>query len=277
MRECLESIARQDFPAEVLVVDDGGDLESPPGVTVLHQERAGPARARNRGAQATEAEVLVFLDDDCRLGPGWLKAAASRLQGQPDLAVGGRLVNAFPENPWAETSQLIVDYLYEVLNADPERAVFLGSGHLAVPAAAFREVGGFCPAYPRAAAEDRDFCRRWLASGRRLAYLPEVAVHHAHALTWRGFLRQHWAYGRGARRFHAGGTKAQAPGFYGGLLRYPWRRYPAGQACSLGWRLLVSQVAHTLGYLWQGLQDGLGQRPVAGGGRMGIALETLDP
>jgi len=253
-------VAAQAFPAErleVVVVDDGGTVPLEPvvadfahlGVKLVRQDGAGPARARNRGAASTDAGRLVFLDDDCHPGPGWLQAMDACLAANPEAAAGGRLANAFPKNPWAETSQLIVDYLYEVVNADREQAGFLGSGHLAVGAEAFGSLGGFDADYPRAAAEDRDFCVRWLRSGRRLVYVPEVCVFHAHDLSLRGFLRQHWAYGRGARMFHRRRGQVQAPGFYLGLLSYPFRRYPVAQALRLWPALLLSQVAHTAGYL----------------------------
>ena len=66
LRACLEGLARLEYPRdrmEVIVVDDGGriDLESVVtpvrgalDVTLLHQPWAGPAAARNRGAEVAE-------------------------------------------------------------------------------------------------------------------------------------------------------------------------------------------------------------------------------
>ncbi len=254
LRECLRAIAAQHFPPErleVIVVDDGSPepVVAAPPVRVVRQHGAGPAAARNAGARATGAERLVFLDDDCLPQPGWLAAMDERLDRDPEVAVGGRLENAFPGNPWAQASQLIVDYFYEVVNRRPEQAGFLGSGHLAVSSEAFRRVGGFDARYPTAAAEDRDFCARWLQSGRRLVYVPEVSVRHAHNLTLWGFVRQHRAYGRGARLLHAQRGGLKTPGFYLGLLSFPFRRYPLVRALQLWPALLLSQVAHTVGYL----------------------------
>lgn len=69
---------------EVLVVDDGGSddtearLAGLPGVRYLRQSNAGPARARNTGAQATDADVLCFLDSD----DTWPDASMGRLLRQ---------------------------------------------------------------------------------------------------------------------------------------------------------------------------------------------------
>jgi len=87
---CLHALACQSYPRdhfEVLVVNDGS--EAPPeavvdcfrdkiDVTLLTQPHAGPAAARNNGAERARGEFLAFTDDDCRPAPNWLKALAGR-------------------------------------------------------------------------------------------------------------------------------------------------------------------------------------------------------
>lgn len=75
LRETLESLAHQTYPLEkfeVIVVDDGSDdgtqnivEESFPfPLRYLWQSNQGDAAARNLGSQYSQAELLVFLDDD---------------------------------------------------------------------------------------------------------------------------------------------------------------------------------------------------------------------
>jgi len=64
-----------------------------------------------------------------------------------------------------------------------------------------RGLGGFDASGFPFASEDRDFCDRWLASGRTLRYAPDAVVRHAHDLDLPGFVAQHVAYGRGAARY----------------------------------------------------------------------------
>jgi glycosyltransferase involved in cell wall biosynthesis len=79
---CLSALARQDFPAEdyeVVVVDDGStdataDVARRSGVRVFSQPNAGPAAARNHGAQEARGEFLLFTDADCAPVPGWVRA-----------------------------------------------------------------------------------------------------------------------------------------------------------------------------------------------------------
>src|SRR5947207_499564 len=85
----LDAIASQrlDEPWETIVVDDGssdgtaGIAEGAPGdVTVLRAGAAGPAAARNRGAEAARGEMLAFTDADCFPAPGWLAAGLRALE-----------------------------------------------------------------------------------------------------------------------------------------------------------------------------------------------------
>ncbi len=67
--DCLASAARQGESFEVIIVDDGSTEplrldEHPYRITLLHQNRQGPTQARNLGAQHSQGQVLVFLDDD---------------------------------------------------------------------------------------------------------------------------------------------------------------------------------------------------------------------
>jgi GT2 family glycosyltransferase len=74
-----------------------------------------------------------------------------------------------------------------------------------------RAGGGFDETFTTS--EDREVCDRWLARGLRLVYAPDAVVHHAHALTLRSLWRQHFGYGRGARRFHLARAARGAGGF----------------------------------------------------------------
>jgi len=83
LRETLNSIAQQTQPNdnfEVIVVDDGSTdgtaaivAETFPFVLrYFWQSNQGDAAARNLGAQQSQADILVFLDDDILLEAGYL-------------------------------------------------------------------------------------------------------------------------------------------------------------------------------------------------------------
>lgn len=267
LADCLAAIAALDYPRcllEVIVVDDGGGvpldatverLRDRLEVRLLSQRRAGPAAARNRGAEAARGDLLAFTDDDCRPTPGWLRRLAAEHLRAPVAMLGGHTRNALVRNPFATTSQLIIDAGYAWHNRDPAAARFLTSNNMAVPAEGFRAVGGFDEGF--VTSEDRELCDRWVGSGRRIHYLAEAVVEHAHPLDLHGFCRQHFAYGRGSWRFHVAHARRTGrrirldPVFYLGLHRRALRERGAAPATALQLALLAWHVTNSAGYLWQ--------------------------
>jgi glycosyltransferase involved in cell wall biosynthesis len=258
LRRCLESLARVDWPAEsfeVLVVDDGdGGLDeaavqaAAANARLIRQEHAGPAAARNRGAHEAKHERLAFVDDDCTVTPGWLAGFERALDEHPGAAAGGAVVNGLPGNVFSTATETMIAYMYE---ASAER--FVTTNNLAVPRAPFLELGGFDAAFPLAAAEDRDFSQRWLASGAEIVTASEAIVEHAHELSLRGFVRQHFAYGRGAYLYRSRDTRTRKRGtarFYRELVSQPLRSKGPG-AVRLSAALAVSQLATAAGYAFE--------------------------
>ena len=270
----LRSLASLDYPRErfeVLIVDDGSACPLDPvlrsfrgalDLTLLRQRNRGPAAARNAGAARARGELLAFTDDDCRPAPGWLRALAKCLGAAPDRAVGGRTVNALPANPYSAATQLLLEYVYEYCHADVARGPFFASNNLALRADRFQTIGGFDIAFPRAAAEDRDLCDRWIQQGYQLAYAPEAVVYHAHPLSFRTFCRLHFNYGRGAFTFHRARDRRGSrsllvrPPFYLKLPLSPLRGQRGRRALWLSALLALSQGANGAGFAWESFVTG---------------------
>jgi len=265
---CLRSLAQLDYPRgrfEVLIVDDASThaprelIESFVGaldVKLLRQAtNAGPAAARNLGARRARGDFLAFTDDDCEPEREWLRAFAARFREERARIVGGRTVNALAENPYSETSQLIIDVVYAHFNRDDAGAHFFASNNFAVHAASFRETGGFDETFRTS--EDREFCARWRSRGLGLTYEPRAVVRHSHALAPGSLWRQHFGYGRGALRFHRaraiagdGRFKPDAD-FYTKLLRAALSQTPRARAARLTALLLWSQAANAAGFFYE--------------------------
>lgn len=267
---CLQACARLDYPPdcfEVIVVDDGGITSLDEVVArfdgvlklkLLRQENAGPAAARNRGASEAGGEFLAFTDDDCSPDPKWLRALAAQFVASPECAAGGQTLNALTRNIYSTASQHLISYLFSYYNVIPQAARFFPSNNLAFPTRQFRGIGGFDVSYPRAAAEDRELCDRWLHHGYRMFYAAEALVYHAHDLTLRTFLGQHFRYGRGAFCFHQIRAqrgqhrfKVEPPAFYFNMLRYPFVNAKGVNALILMLLLVVTQVVNAAGFLWE--------------------------
>ncbi|MEM8534957.1 MAG: glycosyltransferase [Chloroflexota bacterium] len=268
---CLTSLTRLDYPRdrfEVVVVDDGSpeSLETVVApfrdyltITLHRQQQSGPAAARNAGAAIAQGQYIAFTDDDCQPRNDWLNVMASRLTETPDALVGGYTINAIPNNLCATASQLLVSYLYSYYNAtNNQRAMFFTSNNIALSADYFHAIAGFDTSYPRAAAEDRDFCDRWIEHGSPMIYEENAIIYHTHRMTLRSYWRQHLTYGRGAYRFHRGRArrnqgqiKVEPSTFYLGLLRFPFSQERPHRAVPLAVLLGLSQGANALGFFWE--------------------------
>jgi glycosyltransferase involved in cell wall biosynthesis len=83
LHETLDSLAQQTYPRdcfEIIIVDDGSTDGTaaitaevfPFSLRYFWQSNQGDAEARNLGARQSQADILVFLDDDILLEPGYL-------------------------------------------------------------------------------------------------------------------------------------------------------------------------------------------------------------
>jgi GT2 family glycosyltransferase len=193
---------------------------------------------------------------------GWLRGLAAGIVRAPNHLIGGRTINALPDNPYSSATQLLIDFLYG-WQTENCGATFFASNNLAVAADRFRALGGFHAGFPLAAGEDREFCDRWVSFGGQMTYAPEAVVRHAHPLTLGGFWRQHLNYGRGALHFHrlhvrrAGRRSNHTPlSFYVKLVAYPLWRARGWRRFSLTSLLALAQAATAVGYWRERLRAG---------------------
>jgi GT2 family glycosyltransferase len=201
----LDSLEGQEGSFEVVVVDDGSRdgtesmLEGRPRVqTVRRDTPGGPGTARNEGARHASGRVLVFLDSDCRVFEGWLRAMVAPLDDKSIGAVGGA-ETLDPEEP------LLGRIFHFVLTSPLTTGRIRGgpggraaryrprSYSLAVRKEDFDRVGGFSPMHH---GEDIDLVTRIGSLGLALAHAPEARVRHRRRRTWRGFAGQLHAMGR---------------------------------------------------------------------------------
>jgi glycosyltransferase involved in cell wall biosynthesis len=129
LRRCLDSVIGQTVrPDEVVLVDDGA-LDPAPYVSML--EAAGIAapyfnkshdpgltKSRNLGIRNSRGSIVMFLDDDVVLHPGYIEAILDVYARHPDAGgVGGRL----DDEPLAWPKRLLLRFF--LLDSKREGAV----------------------------------------------------------------------------------------------------------------------------------------------------------
>jgi mycofactocin system glycosyltransferase len=272
---------------EVLVVDDGSvDPSALRAVLQRHAPRSGapgrlrllrrptpggPGRARNLGAAASRAELLVFVDADVALpGPpaSWLPPLLAHF-ADPALGALAPRVRAAP--PERAPNRPLADALaaYEAIRGPLDRGgrpgpvgagravPFVPSTVLLVRRAALVHVGGFAPALR--VGEDVDFVWRLDRAGWRVRYDPTRSVAHRSRDRLGPWLAQRFRYGTSAAPLAERHPGALAPLALG----------PAQAAAALA--LADGAVPLALGALGVGVARVARQLP-SGPGRIRLAL-----
>lgn len=97
LRECLDSIKKQDCDFEVILIDDGSQDSSPSicdeyavsdsRFKVFHCENSGPANARNLGLSNAKGLWITFVDADDKIEPNYLKVCLSQEYKKADIII----------------------------------------------------------------------------------------------------------------------------------------------------------------------------------------------
>jgi glycosyltransferase involved in cell wall biosynthesis len=261
LRNCLESLSKQDCPSdhfEVIVVNDGGEDVAPVTVRFIgilnirqtFQSNAGPAAARNLGATMASGSYLALLDDDCTPMTDWISSIVKH--ARPGLLIGGKVFNLLSDNLCSEACQTLIDFLYLHLQGSSD--LFFTSNNMVLSVADFQRIGGFNTSFRTSAGEDRELCIRAERMGIELIQHRDIRIGHSHDMDLGGFIRLHTKYGRATHTYHRAirmlpPSKVKAPsGFFRGLLAYPFRnrlKSPVRQAMLLA----LSQVCTFRGYM----------------------------
>jgi glycosyltransferase involved in cell wall biosynthesis len=188
------------FPVELRYVFEG------------HQ---GKSNALNTGLAETDAAIIVFTDDDVRVGEEWLEAACRPMLEDPSIAYTGGPVLPLWESPcpsWLDQRRsdlwgtlAILDYGPDPFIFEERRRVPLGA-NMAVRRTLIERIGGFDPALGRRGQsllgqEQAEFFCRSRAIDARGLYVPEMSLQHhvpARRLT-RAYFREWW-YWKGVSR-----------------------------------------------------------------------------
>lgn len=178
---------------EVVAVADGcvdgtqamlRGYQGPIPLQIIERPGLGPSVARNAGAAAAVAPLLLFLDDDVIPTPGLVLAHAEAHAANP----GGVVIGPYPPAPHAARDafrQMIRLWWHQHFAALAEpghRFTFRDvlTGNLSIAREQWEALGGLDPQFARAR-EDYELGVRIFAQGFRLHYAPKaLGWHHEH-------------------------------------------------------------------------------------------------
>jgi cellulose synthase/poly-beta-1,6-N-acetylglucosamine synthase-like glycosyltransferase len=215
LRECLDSVFQQIYPAdmfEVLVVDDGSSdktkefledyVRTNPHLRFFSQINKGPSSSRNLGIENSLGEIVCFTDDDCLVDKDWL---SNLVRGFDNETVGG-------VQKYVEDSRLLNQEKFKSTN-------LLITGNVAYRKKVLMEAGGF-DIYLNAC-EDLDLSIKVQMLGYGLKYVGDAIVYHRYKPSLYVLFRQQYRNALGFARLH----KKYARDFYPGynLLIYSYR------------------------------------------------------
>ncbi len=265
LRVALASIAPQASAAsaEVLVVDDAGDT---PQTRLLadrfgarYEAHSGPRGlnvARNTGVASTSGDLVVFVDDDVQVCPGWLPALLSAAQAHPEVDVFTGPIRPLLEGaPPRSCGREGAPITSLELGPRDTPTRFAWGANMAIRRSALERIGPFDVSLEHGGDEQewQERLARDAASVHPL-YVAGAALEHRRApadARLRPLCRAAYARGRAARRFDA--WRGLAPSrahelrtLAGCLAHVVLRRCPAG----------LTMVAHSTGRLREGLFAG---------------------
>ena len=208
LRRCLASLSSSHPRAtEILVVDQSHDpaiaalvADAGDRVRLVPSHGLGVARARNDGLRAAAETVVLITDDDCTVSPDWVAIGWHLASAQPGAIVTGRVLAVGDPRavPSTKDDPLPVDLSSE------RRGGWLFGNNMVLPRDEVLALGGFDERFgPEEAAEDNEFCYRWLKAGRALRYEPSLVVEHHDWRSPEELERLYVRYARGEGFFYA--------------------------------------------------------------------------
>ena len=178
------SLARLDpRPGEIVVVLDGpneGHAATAAGLgarVLVLPERGGPARARNRGAEAARGDVLLFLDSDIEVPRDLVARVAAALDERPGVAAVFGSYDDAPGDPGflSQYRNLLHHFVHQTSR---EEASTFWAGCGAVRRGAFGAVGGFDEGYAQPSIEDIELGSRLVRAGHAIRLVKDLQVKH---------------------------------------------------------------------------------------------------
>jgi GT2 family glycosyltransferase len=206
LQECLPSLLQLDYPGdqlELMLVDNAssdGSVEfiqsHYPQVRVVRSpENVGFAAGNNLGAREAAGQYVIFLNNDMRVDPRFVKGLVAAIRSDPEaVCAGAKILNWDGSKfDFAGAALHFAGYGYQIglgtpfaegLFSEVRPILFPCGGAMMIDRQVFLEVGGFDEKY-FIYFEDVDLGWRLWVLGYKVVFAPEAVVYHHHHGTMR--------------------------------------------------------------------------------------------
>lgn len=193
-------VGTSEKPDQVVVVN-GGDaradqvvqaFQDTPGVQVVLVKTVNKnlAASRNIGLAHCQGELIAMTDDDAEVFPDWVTKMKQAHQQHQAGAVGGLVLGSNTETLVGRVADAITFPTW----GQAQTVRTLPGVNISYKRAYVDRIGPQDETLFRG--EDVDYNWRLLQAGGQIWYDPAIKVYHHHRPTLRGFLNQHYMYGR---------------------------------------------------------------------------------
>lgn len=229
IRRTLKAIFNNSVQPNEVIVADGGSTDRTlkiiklefPQVMIVHNTRKTAASGRNEGIKAASGEIIAFTDGDCLVDVNWIKNIKNAFAKYGLDGLGGKVLNAQPENHieayWGNLAWNLImnfgDDPYQVTEQTLNDAFV--TANCAYKRKFLMELKGFNNWFGNNA-EDVDLCWRAIAAKGKLMYIPDVVI-YAHNVTT--------VMGVAKKSFRNGYSSSKLQKVYGTSVNYDWNIY----------------------------------------------------
>lgn len=196
--ECLRTVLENTRDCEIIVVDNGSEPAIKPPFSgfiettvIRNEENKGFPVAVNQGIAAARGEIIILLNNDVVVTPGW---AESLLAALKDFSIVGPVTNFCAGMQQVaisgygnieELNKSAAEWAEGCRGEEPTEVNFVIGFCMAFRKSLFDEIGPFDESLWPCSGEEIDFCLRARAADNRIAIDTNVYVHHEGSKTFK--------------------------------------------------------------------------------------------
>jgi GT2 family glycosyltransferase len=156
-------------------------------------KNGGPAKARNKGVLAADADIVAFTDSDCVVDPYWISALSKKLLSDPNYAGVGGSVLPLDDDIYSRY------YTFYKILEPPRELTYLVSANCMYWRDLLLKVDGFDDNIIKPGGEDVGLSLKLRKLGYSFGYEKNAVIYHDYRANLKDFAMTFYNYGFGCR------------------------------------------------------------------------------